>query len=265
MGSEMCIRDSSYPASCPPNKDRCQPCVSSHPMLISQPPVFQNKSTLFTIGTVPHPYTFASLQHQTDTLTTRFIRRKTHRDDWISTATKELLGTSVSSFSRLVRMKEAIASEYGSSHSLWLTAESTTSETWHRDLAWVFGFPIPSSPSDNGKSETPVPGPERRPPPPKPQGKVPDQVELIKEKNLLEKARAALKDNTKPIARIRDVVEAWNLADTEIWRFTRAYNARRRVERQKWEDDEKHYAGSEDSKGAWGRWFDRRTEDDEIL
>ncbi|KAL1305151.1 hypothetical protein AAFC00_002075 [Neodothiora populina] len=253
---------SPYPASCPPNKDRCQPCVSSHPMLISQPSVFRNTSTLFTIGTVPHPYTFASLQHQTEALTIRFIRRQTQRDTWIIATTKELLGIGLSSFARLIHVKDAIASDYGSSHSLWLTAEYTDSETYRKDLAWTFGFPVPSELADDGKSETPVPGPERRPPPPKPEGKVPDHVELMREKTLLDKARAALKNNVRQVVQIRDVVEAWNLADTEIWRFTRAYNARRRVERLKWEEEESGYAGSEGSKGVWGRWFDRRESED---
>lgn len=250
--------DSPYPASCPPNRERCQPCVSSHPMTIGRPAMFRNQTKLFTIGTVPHPYTFASLQHQTEALTIRFIRRSTSRDSWIMATTKELLGTGLSSFARLPYLKDAVASEFGSSHSLWLTAESTESDTFNKDLAWIFGFPIPSSAPDDGKSETPVPGPERRPPPPKAEGKVPDKVELMREKTLLDKARAALKGHVRQIVQIRDVIEAWNLADTEIWRFTRAYNARRRVERKKWEEEESGFAGSEGSKGAWGRWFDRR-------
>lgn len=255
--------DSPYPASCPPNRDRCQPCVSSHSMLISQPPVFRNASTLFTIGTVPHPYTSVSLNHDTEQLTLGFVRRKTERDQWISAATKELLGVGLSSFDRLTHMKDAVASEYGSSRSLWLTAESIESESWHKDLAWRFGFPIPNAPVEDGKSETPVPGPERRPPPPKPEGgKVPDEVELVKEKALLDKARQSLKNSARPAKMIKNVVEAWNLADTEIWRFTRAYNARRRVERQKWEDEEKGFAGSEGKGASWGRWFDRRKETD---
>lgn len=257
----MCL-DSPYPASCPPNRERCQPCVSSHPMLVSQPKVFRNTTTVFTIGTIPHPYTLASLQHQTEAINTRFIRRQTVRDEWIVAATKEFLGTGLSSFDRIPRVKDAIASDYGSWHSLWLTAEDSDLESWHKDLAWTFGFPIPSASPNNGQSETPVPGPERRPSPPPPTGtgkggKVPDQVELIKERTLLEKSRDALKNNARPIALIRNVVEAWNLADTEVWRFARAWNARRRVERKKWEDEEKAFAGSEGSKGGWGRWFDR--------
>lgn len=253
----MCS-DSPFPASCPPNRDRCSPCVSSHPMMISTPQVFRNTSTLFTIGTIPHPYTMASLQHQTDGLNTRFVRRQTKRDEWILAASKELLGTGLSSFARLVKMKDAIASDYGASHSLWLTPERfDDTKTLREDLSWVFGFPIPDDGMDDGHSETPVPGPERRPPPPKPEGKAPDAVELMKERNLLDKSRLALKNSVKPTAQIRDVVEAWNLADTEIWRFARAFGARRRVERKKWDEEERGFAGSE--KGSWSRWFDKVT------
>ncbi|KAK8198484.1 hypothetical protein M8818_006349 [Zalaria obscura] len=246
--------DSPSPSSCPPNREKCSPCVASHPMLITTPTIFRNTSTLFTVGTIPHPYTLASLQHQTDTLNTRFIRRQTKRDEWILAATKELLGTGLSSFSRLTHVKDAIASDYGQSHSLWLTPEKYDSKTLQEDLAWIFGFVIPNDTPDDGRSETPVPGPERRPPPPKPEGKVPDQRALMREKTLLDKSRIALKNSVKPTAIVRDVVEAWNLADTEVWRFARAYNARRRVERLKWDEEEKKFAGGE--KGSWGRWWD---------
>ena len=101
--------ESPFPASCPPNRNRCKPCVSSQPMLISTPQVFRNASTIFTIGTIPHPYTLASLKHGQDTLSTRFIRRQTKRDEYIIAASQELLGSGVSSFARLVDMKDAIA------------------------------------------------------------------------------------------------------------------------------------------------------------
>lgn len=253
---------SPYPASCPPNTDRCRPCVSTHSMLISRPPAFKNTTTLFTIGTVPHPYTFASLQHQTEALTLSFIRRKTARDTWIVASTRDLLGTGLSSFARLPHLKDAVASEFGSAHSLWLTAESTEDfATFSTDLAWIFGFPIPNSIPHDGRSETPVPGPERRPPPPQPEGRVPDEMELAAEKVLLEKSRMALKSRVEGVVRIKEIVEAWNLADTEIWRFARAWNARRRMERRKWEEEEEGFAGSEGGKGVWGRWFDRREEE----
>jgi hypothetical protein len=255
--------ESPQPASCPPNREKCVPCVSSHPLRISQPMFFRNTSDIFTIGTVPHPYTMASLQHQTDSLTVRFIRRTTKRDEWTLAATKEFLGTGMSSFARIPPLKDAIASDYGSARSLWLTPDNLAEENnvqLHRDLAWSLGFPVPTLEStlDNGRSETPVPGPERRPPAPKPEGKIPDPVELVHEGTLLEKARLVLKSKgPRGSISIRDAVEAWNLADTEVWRFVRAWNARRSVERRKWEDEEKAFAGTEGSKGSWSRWFDR--------
>ena len=57
----------------------------------------------------------------------------------------------------------------------------------------------------------------------------------------------------------REMVEAWNLADTEAWRFVRAFMARERVERTKWEEEERAFAGAEEGRGkGWGNWFDRR-------
>ena len=56
---------------------------------------------------------------------------------------------------------------------------------------------------------------------------------------------------------IRDVVEAWNLADTEAWRFVRAFGAREAVERKKWEAEERRFAGGKrEADGLWARWFD---------
>jgi len=53
------------------------------------------------------------------------------------------------------------------------------------------------------------------------------------------------------------VIEAWNLADTEAWRFVRAFGAREVVERAQWEEEEKKFAGGEERDKGWGRWFDR--------
>jgi len=254
--------ESPSPASCPPNIERCKACVSKHPMVISYAPVFRNISNQFTIGTIPHAYTLNSLLHPGEQLSTRFIRRKTDRDLWIVDATRELLGTGLSSYARLRGMKDAVASPFGQSHSLWMTAERDYDADWHEDLAWVFGFPVPQEAADTGKSETPVPGPERRPPPPKPEGKIPDKKELKREEVSIQKARELLKTrSTKAERQVRAAVEAWNLADTELWRFVRAFAARRRVERQKWEEEERRFAGSE-AKGSWGRWLDKGNDDD---
>ena len=257
--------ESPIPASCPPNRPRCKPCVSSQ-MLITTPPVFRNTSTLFTIGTVPHPYTLNAVRHSRDSMDVRFIRRETVRDAWILAATKELLGTGISSFARLISLKDAVASEYGSSKSIWLNAEKPPSADNEKDMAeldWHFGFQIPREPMDDGKSETPVPGPERRPPPPKTEfgdGPALTPEELAKERAYLEKAKMFMSKAERgskkdPLKSVKDIVEAWNLADAEAWKFVRAYNARRRVERQKWEEEEEAFLG----KGIFDRWMDKLT------
>jgi hypothetical protein len=250
--------ESPMPSSCPPNKPKCKPCVASTPLKISTPPAYRNTSGLYTIGTVLHPYTYALLSSFKDDIDVPWIRRESERDQWLFTLTKELLGTGVSGAPRVIKFKEAVASQFGTAHSLWLTAETDVPQ----DLDWYFGFPIPRNATDNGRSETPVPGPERRP---KPEhdfkdGPVPTEEELLKEETLLNKARIFGEKRTSQEDKIKGAIEAWNLADTEAWRFARAFLARKRVERLKWEEEEKKYAGGAGAERGrnegWGRWFD---------
>ncbi|KAF2478998.1 hypothetical protein BDY17DRAFT_313604 [Neohortaea acidophila] len=246
--------------SCPPNRPNCSPCVSRTPMIITTPPIYRNDSAQFLIGTVPHPYTLQSLIHNKEDLDVRFIRRKTSRDSWVMAATRELLGAGISSFSRLASLKDAVASEHGISRSLWLTAEEPVYLRTEKDLQeldWIFGFRIPRHPMKDGKSETPVPGPERRPPPPKQDfdGPKPDEKQLLQQMLLGEKAQDMIKKSErhggqKSLILLRNAVEAWNMADTEVWKFVRAFNARRLVERQKWQKEEDAYLG----KGLYDRW-----------
>ena len=53
--------------------------------------------------------------------------------------------------------------------------------------------------------------------------------------------------------RVREAVEAWNLADTEAWKFVRAFGARKAMEKAKWEEEEQRYL----EKGMVGRWVDK--------
>lgn len=273
---------SPLPNSCPPNNPKCRTCVASQPLALSTPPVFRNSSTIFTIATLPHPYTLNCLYHQREGLNLKFVRRSTARDRWILEATKELLGTGLSSFARLVRFKDAVASDYSQARTLWLTAETPFKVKSKHDadeLDWIFGFQLPRDPVDDGRSETPVPGPERRPPPPKPEfGEAAPltEVELAAEKRRLRLSQkfiegsggggttsrggtggssAGSKKQAKESRRTKEFVEAWNLADTEAWKFVRAFNARRNIERQKWEEEERAFLG----KGAWDRWIDKIT------
>lgn len=51
----------------------------------------------------------------------------------------------------------------------------------------------------------------------------PSKQGIEKEYDLITKAREVLKSKETNRIGIKDVAEAWNLADTEIWRFVRAY------------------------------------------
>ncbi|KAI1400422.1 hypothetical protein F4819DRAFT_461497 [Hypoxylon fuscum] len=260
--------DSPMPSSCPPNIRKCSPCVSSHPMKLATPARYRNTTGLYTIGTVPHPYTLRTLDTQRDNLDVAYVRREIKkRDEWLYLVFQELLGTGISGSVRVVKFKDAVAGEYATSHSLWLTGEK---ETVPHDLDWWFGFEIPSNATDDGKSETPVPGPERRP---KPQhdpadGPVPTDDDLSREPILLDRAREVHKSKVEQDVRVRSAIEAWNLADTEAWRFAKAFLARSRVERLKWEEEESRYAGGVGSEmvkgrgGSWLRWGDDEKEED---
>lgn len=248
------------PASCPPNRPKCSPCVSSK-FRITQPPSFKNTSTLYTIGTVPHPYTLLSLEAQRNDIDLRHIRRETKRDRWLLEITKDILGTGRGGPSRVVSFKEAVAGDFGLSRSLWLTVENlpTTFDTSFpsnllKNLDWHFGFQIPRNMTDHGESVTPVPGPERRPPPPGSDFSIPPEKELKAERLLIDSAREVLKSKETNRIGIRDIAEAWNLADTEVWRFVRAYRARSMVERHKWEEDEREFLGSGSGLGN-ARWW----------
>lgn len=255
--------ESPMPSSCPPNLPKCSPCVATHPMRVSTPAQYRNTSTIYTLGIVPHPYTTATLTQMSDKIDIPWIRRKSTRDPWVTAVTKELLGTGVSGAPRVLTLKEAIASERGAARSLWFSAERDP--LIPDDVDWHFGFAIPATGSwtDEGKSETPVPGPERRLPVPQEPGDGPraDPDELKLEPAILKKARAMGKSKDRRELAVRNAVEAWNLADTEAWRFARAYLARSRVERLKWEEEEAKYAGGAGSekgrRSGFGRWLDK--------
>lgn len=254
--------DTPLPSSCPPNIPHCTPCVSSQPMKLGTPERYENTSTLYTIGTVPHPHTTVMLttlpfSDRADNIS--YIRRHTERDIWLKYAMPLVVHSGHSAGYRVLKLKEAIASDLGASRGLWFSAEREP--LIPDDVDWRFGFEIPRNGTwaDEGKSETPVPGPERRPPPPPAElknGPVAKPEELAMEPEILDKARRFVKSEEKGDVEVRNAIEAWNLADTEAWRFTRAFLARGRVERLKWEETEAQYAGGAGSEkgrrsGGW--------------
>jgi hypothetical protein len=255
---------SPMPESCPPNHSKCTPCSIKHPVKMQLVPEFVNTTKLFTIGTVPHPYTTNSLHYTRDNLDVTFLRKKANRNLWLSALTQKSIGKDHSETYRLLQFKDLVAAI--PLHTLWLTAERVTQE----DIDWIFGFKLPQNASATKEPTSPSEKSEvrvfPRPGFPEPIKGVnaPEDGWIDKEGERLKKAREAIKSKDRFMRGIVDAVEKWNLADTEAWRFSRAYSARRREERKKWEKEEHRFAGSEQNagvraggSGGGGRWTDR--------
>lgn len=280
--------DTLLPSSCPSNKPRCSPCVGSK-MRISQPEAFKNSSSIYTIATVPHPYTMITLNNQTEEITVAHIRRNTDRDAWIHAVTRDILGDGRGGPSRVIALKEAVASELGRSRSLWFTVEhfpadidvaitqdKTPSndvqqrpeakalfpENWLEEIDWYFGFPVSRTTLSHGESMNPVPLPERWqkgqqgvPEDKKGSYDPPDPTEQQQkiEVKLLKKSRDTINSKDKHLRLMRDVAEKWNLADLEAWRFVRAFRARSIMERKVFEEEESAYSGTNGARKS--RWW----------
>ncbi|CAG8376908.1 unnamed protein product [Penicillium salamii] len=238
--------ESPMPDSCPPNEPECRPCGSAKSaMRISQPSSFKNTTFLFTIGTLPHPYTLVSLQKNSEEITTPQIRRETERDAWLSEVTKDHLGPELGSSYRGVIFKQVVAAPDAVGTSLWMTVESLPAAAGQSlpaelldEFEWQFGFKIPRGGKIDPATENDKESAKSA------QDRTPSEQGVGKEYELIQKAREVLKNKETNRINIKDVVEAWNLADTEVWRFVKAYRARTLVERQKWEEEEKPFAGS---------------------
>ncbi|KAJ4354909.1 hypothetical protein N0V85_009583, partial [Neurospora sp. IMI 360204] len=267
-----CPANNPLPSSCPPNRPKCVPCsTTAHPIKISTPAHYKNSSAMYTIGTVPHPYTIQSLSSMREQITVPWIRRDSVRDAWVGDLITNLFkGKAVPAGARVLRFKEAVAGEYGSARSLWLTAERDTPEGI---LDWHFGFDLPALPSSSTsgspnkekegehkhddatekiESEIHKPKDTSILPPihDEKEGPVPSEQDLKLEPNLLLLAKTIVSSSdeaeiknkkihvTKEEIKIREAVEAWNLADWEAWRFARAYLARKEMEREKWAEEE---------------------------
>ncbi|KAF4975452.1 hypothetical protein FZEAL_7749 [Fusarium zealandicum] len=302
------------PSSCPPGSSGCKQCAAGTEALeVGSPEGYQNSSRIYSIGTVPHPWTLATVSNLRENINVTWIRKESPRDPWLETVTKDILGEKVSSNLRIMRFKQAVADEHAPAHALWLTAEAGNPQ----DLDWHFGFRIPegkgegeydhkdnklgdekraevlkeeegpekSEPQPQSTGETaeeiPKEAKQQLPPPPSSHpspeeasddnfGKVEKEVELTpreklaKERDLLDRAKRVVA-LTKPTTdtRLRASLEAWNLADTEAWKFARAFLARQSMERAAWEKQEARYsggAGSEKGRSAWSRWKDSKEE-----
>lgn len=209
---------SELPSSCPPNLRNCQPCNSkSRSVSISQPKSFNNATDIYTIGVLPHPLTLIALQRGSEEIDIPYIRRETTRDPWLAEVTTELVGANRAGSTRVVAFKEVVAGEEYAHRTFWMTVETLSAikgenlpSSLVSELAWQFGFKVDTEDAEDDakKSEEEE---EKK-----------EQSSLEKEYDLISKARDWLHNQPNRV-NLRNIAEAWNLADIEVWRFVQAY------------------------------------------
>ena len=252
-----CPTAAPIPNTCPPNRPQCAPCAAPPP---AYPAAVANASDAFTVAPVPHPYTLSLLLASKPALSVPQVRRATARDPWLAAATQELYGDQISAYMRILRLKDAVAGPAPHA-ALWLSAE----RAWDwRELEWRFGFALPragdgaagDAQAREGAEVAPAslaldarPAPDADPPALEPVlralPKRPSRNALGQQWDLMAEARKVLASGgkTRGGVNMKDVVEAWHLADLEAWRFVRALEERDKVEREGWEKEESRVSG----------------------
>lgn len=223
------------PESCPPSTPKCTPC-KSEAFKLTETKAFHNGTDVFTIGVVPHPWTYASLRAMDDKWTAESINEEVERDDWIIKITENEFKDATDEH-RILAFKEFVASEQPSVHSLWISAE----REFPNDLTWYFGFALPAAPRKVSLEENAEKGQA-------------ESTILQASKKLI----ALPKSSDK--SKLRAIMESWSLYDMEAWSFVRSMQARRQLVRQKFEDEQKKYsqgAGSENGRNALNKWSDK--------
>ena len=88
------------------------------------------------------------------------------------------------------------------------------------------------------------------------EGPPPSEEELEEERKLVRAAISVLHGKLPIQMQQRGAVEAWNLVDSEAWRFAKAFMARKLTERQLWEQAEAQYADGVGVQRKSEGWFD---------
>ena len=234
------------PASSPPNRQAPLPGTQGVPGRIAYTDALANRTDALQLVTVPHPYTLSLLLRSRPALDVASVRRSSERDAWLTHATSKLHGDKIGAYERVVRLKDAIAGPQPRS-ALWRTAE----RPWEwRELEWHFGFVLPR-PADAPPTlrieerPSPVADPPMLAPllgavSPRPVARA-----LALQWDLKAEAEKVLQSGgrTRGGVNMKEVVEAWHLADAEAWRFVRALEEREKVEREVWEKEEAKVSG----------------------
>ena len=195
---------SPLPRSCPPGISHCTPCnlaaVTRYRSVANIP------HNAFILVAVPHPLTYLSYIHQKPVLDPQFVIG-TRREEWVMSVTGNLAPKRAGGYQRIQTLKDFVRSESNAVSDakepggFWCVWEEVDLE----GLSLVLGFDagdldIKSQNSNSRVDSSSV-------------------TSIVKEHILSQNP-----DN------MRDVVEAWNLAWSELWYFVRASQWRRRSE-----------------------------------
>ena len=241
-----CPSNNPMPSSCPPNNPFCTLCTTSPGLPLHLAEMYENKSNVFSLGTVPHPLTSISLHsfREPRKLDTSFIRRKSPRDAWLTSLFGATSNTFTGGQQYISHFKSAVAAET----TLWLTAERDDPV----DLSWIFGFPVGDEDGKDEESPAKVQASllesahrrlsdadeiERN------KKQLPSDVDLGREKTLIQLASEWRTSKGEKETKVREMVEAWNLGDWEVWRFVKGWNVRREAEMEAYEKEMKGDSG----------------------
>jgi hypothetical protein len=186
---------SPLPGSCPPGFRTCRPCKSASVAVYSSLARLPKKA--FVLGVVPHPYTVLSFKYQTSEFDPSLILDG-RRDDWVMSVTQDIVRGQTGAYQRTQGLKEIVAQPNTVSDSsirsgIWQIWED---DRWDGVIESQLGFSIDLSLS---------PGLDTS------QASMEALLLTIKKNMLSEKPQV-----------LRDAVESWNLAWTELWYFVRA-------------------------------------------
>ncbi|KAK9352136.1 hypothetical protein V1523DRAFT_414803 [Lipomyces doorenjongii] len=253
-----------FEAYCPSNIPNCYKCSQSlRKDFIKTVPAIPDSPSTFVMITIPHAMTYLALSHSTSGLTADVVRRETARDMFVRKVTSEIIKEDLGAPYRALELKkmavassEVLDAKYISVFESQFAFENCLVSDYFR---WAVGFNFGPRAAENGEEKLSSEN----------QGTfdsvaheigmclpAPAYIELQKEaERMLDRKVNKGDESSTPlsvsatITAIRDrilskdfdwkqeleMIEAWNMADSELWRFVKALNERAAQEEKIWE------------------------------
>lgn len=246
---------------CPPGKTTCYKCNSNLPSgFIKTTRTISDSPRSFKFITIPHPLTHLALSYGTvSQLTPDFVRRMTARDEIVKAITADIVEDGVGAPDRLLELKKRAAANYDvldtEYYSIWdsqfeLSPACALDNYFEWALGFSFGGVMTNDAPPNRKTNTLAATSDRASPfsvlslqleqclPASEVKQLHKDAETIvelkagvkpplqKTEEIINAARGDVQGTGVDTKRKRKMVEGWNMADAELWRFVRALNER---------------------------------------